>query len=269
MKGNKFVKMRFLTGMRRLTYLAVQNSFFTTIPGKPFINNMLTVINLSANKLVQAPDLTGACDTLTDFTIKYNELIHLPHNYFNGCVKLKTVSLKGNKITSFPNFAPIGSSLSSIALSGNHLKDTIGKDAIAVHPNLTQLLLQHNKMAAFIISFCNLTKQIDFDIDKNPLELVENPYRDCLASIGTLPKLKLNLTESQFLPCDEKICWMKQHGFGPENVTRGDCPDGREWKYVTEEELCPGINTNASLHLLRYSFFSSLRVPLIDRPHNG
>ena len=239
-KHNNLLKMPDVTGMGRLSSLAVQNNFFTAIPGKPFINNRLSLINLSRNKLVQAPDLEGACETVSNFNLNSNKLTHLPHNYFKGCMKLKIVSLNGNQITAFPNFAPIGSSLTTITISNNRLNETIAKDAIATHPNLTKFWLQDNMMPAFILSFCNLTKPMDFNSARNPFVSVENPYRDCIASIGTLPKLKFNLTETEFLPCDEKICWMKQHGFDKENVTRGDCPDGREWKYVTQEELCPG-----------------------------
>ena len=167
----------------------------------------------------------------------YNQLTYLPYNYFEGCTKLKLVAFVKNRLTAFPNFAPIGSSLTYIWFLGNYINTTIPKDAIAMHPNLTTLRLDYNRMSAFVISFCNQTKQLECIANNNPFVTVENPYRDC---VSRLPKFKLNLTDTQLLPCDEKICWMKQHGFELENVDPGYCPDGREWKYITKEELCPG-----------------------------
>ena len=237
---NKLFKMPNVSGMNNLDEFHMRHTLISTIPGKPFYNNKLKKIDLARNKLVVAPDLDGAPGTLEILRMTFNRLNYIPNNYFEGCTKLEEVQLQGNQLKSFPSFAPIGSSLITIHLSGNRLNETIPKDAIAMHPNLEKLHLKNNQMPAFVISFCNLTKQLDCQADNNPLVTVENPYRDCIASISTLPKPKLSLTEMQLLSCDEKICWMKQHGFTTENVNLGICPDGREWKYVTKEELCPG-----------------------------
>ena len=237
LRKNKLLKMPNISSMRGLSGFTLEGSLISSIPGKPFINNnRLTNLNLGGNQLVHPPDLDGSCGSLLYLLMPYNDLTYFPQNYFNGCTKLRTVHLPGNQITSFPNFAPIGSLLRFIQIHKNHLNETIPKDAIAMHPNLRRLYLHDNQLPAFIISFCNLKKQLDFNADNNRLVTVKNPYRDCIASIGTLPKPKFSLKNNQLLPCDEKICWMKEM----ENLIIGDCPDGREWKYVTKEELCPG-----------------------------
>ena len=237
---NKLLKIPNVSGMNNLENFLVRHTSITTIPGKPFVNNnKLKFLDVGLNDLIVAPDLGGACGTLEKILMSYNKLTFIPHNYFDGCTKLTNVNLNGNHLKSFPSLAPIGSSLEKIHLLGNRLNETIPKDAIAAHPNLERLYLNKNQMSTFVLSFCNLTKQLECQADDNPFVRVENPYRDCIASINTLPKHKLSLTGNQLLPCDEKICWMKQYGIKTENVDLGVCPDGREWKYVTKEELCP------------------------------
>ena len=166
-----------------------------------------------------------------------NKLTYLPHDYFKGCTKLINIGLVKNRFTAFPNLAPIGSSLTYIWILGNYINETIPKDAIAMHPNLQQLHFHDNIMPTFEISFCNLTKPLYCSAARNKFTRIENPYRDCIESIGTLPKPKL-MVEGNLVPCDERRCWMKQYGFKTENVNPGVCPDGREWNYIPEEELC-------------------------------
>ena len=238
LKENKLLlKMPNITGMTGLLELTVQGTLITAIPGKPFINNRLEQIELSFNKLIQAPNLEGACTTLTIFSVGFNKLTYLPYDYFDGCKKLKIIGLSGNKLTAFPNFAPIGSSLIKIVITANGLDETIPKDAIAMHPNLEHIEFHDNNMPAFEISFCNLTKQLYCTAWGNKFTRIENPYRDCIESIGTLPKPKLTV-DGRLVPCDQRRCWMKQYGFKTENVDPGRCPDGREWNYIPEEELC-------------------------------
>ena len=233
------LKMPKLTSMRGLVTVTINHASISTIPGKPFIFNRLERIELLHIKLTQAPNLEGARATLLTLSIAFNQLTYLPNDYFNGCTKLQYVDLPGNRFTAFPNFAPIGLSLRSIALASNPMNETIPKDAIAMHPNLEQLHFHDNIMPTFEISFCNLTKPLYCSAARNKFTRIENPYRDCIESIGTLPKPKL-MVEGNLVPCDERRCWMKQYGFQTEHVNPGDCPDGREWNYVTEGELCSG-----------------------------
>ena len=237
---NKLLKVPNISGMSNLQTFHMQQSLVQTIPGKPFVNNKLLNIVLVSNKLIVAPDLDGARGTLTYFSIAHNQLTSLPNNYFDGCTKLDQVNLNGNLLKSFPNFAPIGLSLTTIELQDNHVNETIRKDAIAMLQNLRTLYLMNNQMPAFVLSFCNLTQELYCKADNNSFTRVENPYRDCIASVNTLPKPIMILTRNRLLSCDEKICWMKQYGFGTKNVNLGVCPDGREWNHVTKEELCQG-----------------------------
>ena len=124
-------------------------------------------------------------------------------------------------------------------MGNNSLAETIPKDAILKLGSLEELQLSNNKMTAYEISFCNVADDFWSDAAGNKFARVENPFRDCPQTLSYFSGIILKVNKN-VVPCDDGRCWMKKYNVNKAVIDLGDCPDGREWQYVTQEQICKG-----------------------------
>ena len=215
------------------------NKLITEIPGTPFANNTkLTRLNFHGTTMSTAPNLTGGCGNIASINVQYNKFKSLPDNYFEGCSSITFLSCAYCRLTSFPNFNPLGSSLVTLKLEGTKIVGVITSEMVKGLNKLRGMEFKKAQLNGVDASFCHNRHLTIFDVDRNNnLEFFENPYRFCMSLVDTLstkPHIKMPSTK---IPCDYRRCWMKKLA-SKFTITINNCPDGRQWSTVTEADLC-------------------------------
>ena len=82
----------------------------------------LNELDLSKNKLTNAPELLPVKTTLRVLKLGKNEIHHFSSDYFHGFEVLEMVSIENNGLYSAPNIGNIGHSLEVFILNDNKLK---------------------------------------------------------------------------------------------------------------------------------------------------
>ena len=224
--------------MPKLQKFKVPGSRITHMHGTPFANNeQLSVIGLTKNQLSVAPNLTGGCKNLDELNMQDNYITSSDVDYFQGC-NIKQINLNRNKLTKFPNFAPLADSVNYIYVDSNEIFGTITNEMVKDLRNLVQLNIQENDLQGVDASFCQTSQPIEINVNQNPdLAYFENPYRFCthlLDAFSIKPKMVLTSTQ---IPCDHHRCWMKKLA-SKFTIQADNCPDGRDWSALTETDVC-------------------------------
>ena len=143
-----------------------------------------------------------------------------------------------NKLTSFPNYTPLGRSLKLMKIDGNKIAGMITSDMVKDLSNLNYHQIRNNKLQRFRCHLLSWHHPIKINVHQiTDLEIFENPYRFCIHLLDTFAtKTKMVLTSTK-IPCDHHRCWMKKYA-SKFIIQIDNCPDGRIWSTVTEEDLC-------------------------------
>ena len=144
--------------MPKLEDLDLSNNAIREVQGTPFINNVhLRRILLNDNDLATAPNITGGCNNLDELIFSNNQITAIPENYFEGC-SIKRVQIGPNKLTSFPNYSPLGKSVLRIEVEGNEISGIITDNIVKDLPSLIYLEISTSKLQGFDASFCHVNR---------------------------------------------------------------------------------------------------------------
>ena len=136
------------SGMSRLEWLGLRNFGLATLPSLGSIKNTLSEINFSYNQISHIPD-----DYFEEFT-RLTKII-LVGNLLKAFTlpehsPLRIINLSCNEISTMPDFAAVSETLQTVNLDGNFLDDC-GSLCNGRLPNLEEVRLNGNLFESFPI----------------------------------------------------------------------------------------------------------------------
>ena len=167
----------------------------------------LEELNLSNNKLTNAPELLPVKPTLQRLKLGKNKIQHFCSDYFTGFEVLQKVNIGHNLLYSVPNMGHVGNSLRVLEMSLNKIKTldenlTGGLDMTA----LNMLQARGNEIHYISVAIFAQMPKLNF------LSLGENQLRhfaDSTAYLQAIPgwPMELILTLNP-LTCDKALSWL-------------------------------------------------------------
>ena len=193
---------------------------------------------LQMNKISQVSPLGSRCVKLESLSLTNNSITSIPVDMFQGCDRLKSVGLAYNNLTSIDWIKHLGSSMKKIYISGNqislltpnHFVNLTGLEYLSAFDNgLTHI------DTSFLRFLPNLNK---IGLSNNLLSYIGNPYPWCNGVSCTNLQI---MAGGNPLKCDSSFCWNKH--YGEIKLSRDGC-FSKPWKSVTIADL----NCNGMLH---------------------
>ena len=127
----------------------IRNSGLQSVGPNAFANlHALQYLRLINGLLAQPPSLRFICKSLILLDLQSNIIAHIDKSYFAGCVKLATLSLQRNLLSSMPDISYVVHTLTTLNLSRNQLSGTYSY-FVMFFPRLRAILLEYNHLSAF------------------------------------------------------------------------------------------------------------------------
>ena len=160
----------------------------------------------------EAPLINESCSTLITLSYEHVGLQSLPEGYFDGCDKLSTLRLNGNKLEVVPDVRQL-KKLTTLELNNNRIKE-VGQDFYLTHlPELRRLHLRQNRLTSvdkILANIMDVFPRITFlSLSDNPVPIIKDPSH--YYPNETKRKISLYLTGDQYT-CNESMLWLSGYG---------------------------------------------------------
>ena len=169
----------------------------------------LRELDLSNNKLANAPELLPVKPTLKTLKLGENMIQYFPSNYFEGFLVLQAVNLDYNGLYSASNIGNIGHSLKIFAITNNKLREMDNKLTGGLNMTvLKNIRAQNNEIQYFEVAILAQMPKLDFlHLGENRLQHMDDPtvYLHPLNVAGWPLALVLHLNP---LNCDKRLSWL-------------------------------------------------------------
>ena len=110
--------------------------------------NRLVILDISQNKLINAPTLSYVKNTLEELDISWNRIGHISDTYFNLCKKMRIIHLQYNQLLEIPNLRSISHTIDILSLDGNKITSAV--PLYGIHfPRLRTVQLNFNQLTHF------------------------------------------------------------------------------------------------------------------------
>ena len=186
--------------------MRLKNNVNLTIDALAFANlTQLEKLEVSKAGVDVAPPIQPVCPNLKVLLLMDNNLKFLPIDYFDGCLRLKTVMIRGNVIPKV-NFVPLKNSIQVLDLSHNKLLD-LGSAPKTVFPFLRDAkfmsnLLQEVDLETMLSNWIAL--QLLW-LSHNQIKSLSDPSNFTANSGPAFVSMEL---EGNPFACDANLTWM-------------------------------------------------------------
>ena len=169
----------------------------------------LRKLDVSVNKLIQAPSLSCIGSSLEELNLSWNKIGHINGSYFDSCKNIKLVFLDKNQLVEIPNIRSIAKTVSLLSLGGNSISSGISMYGIQF-PRLQTLQLSYNQITSFCLPpkyFAPSLREIY--LQSNNLSSISFSHADASDRIDVYISLELNPWH-----CNESLGWTEKclHG---------------------------------------------------------
>ena len=163
----------------------------------------LKFLTMKRCHLREAPSLRYAAASLRELNLNDNFITSLPMDYFQGCVRLHSVFLGNNYLTSLPEISCVHTTLKSIFFHGNMIS---GISAIykVNFPKLRKIIVCENAIAYFNFTAISTKWPVleTLDLSRNNMTWMDDVRREEMDTECML------LLKNNPWHCGEKMVWL-------------------------------------------------------------
>ena len=167
--------------------------------------NRLVILDISQNKLINAPTLSYVKNTLEELDLSWNRIGHISDTYFNLCKKMRIIHLHYNQLLEIPNLRSISHTIYVLSLDGNKITSAV--PLYGIHfPRLHTLQLNFNQLTHFCLLPANFALQLqEVYLTSNNLSRISFSH-----TYSSIKREVLIILKSNPWHCNESLGWTQQ-----------------------------------------------------------
>merc|ERR1712012_514005 len=222
------------SGMSRLEWLTLYNFGLTTIPSLGLIKDTLSEIDFSYNQISHIPDdYFEECGRLTEILLIGNLLkaITLPEHS-----PLKIINLSCNEISTMPDFDAVSETLQTVDLDGNFLDDC-GSLCKGRYPRLEEVRLNGNLFESFpLVEVAHNWNSLRLYLNGNPIHT--------LSDFREINSHYVFIKETHDWSCDSRLNWLLHDAYSVYTDTYTQYHYGHEIPAMCNNASCERVYYN-------------------------